>query len=79
MCRFVIKVLKKSYQITIVSPGGEKMIGEKRQKSFLHGGLKNYMIRFKEGMYKKLLNRKNVAYDESFLTINMKCLCNKCL
>ena len=53
------------------------MTGEKRQKLFLHGNLaiqyiENYM--FKEGMRKKLLNRKNVSYDESFLTINMKCL-----
>ena len=29
------------------------------------------MIRFKEGTHKKLLNRKNIAYEESFLTINM--------
>ena len=34
ICRFVIEVFKKSYQITIVSLGGEKMTGEKRQKYF---------------------------------------------
>ena len=34
ICRFVIEVFKKSYQITIVSLGGEKMTGEKRQKLF---------------------------------------------
>ena len=60
------------------------MTGEKRQKLFLHSSLsiqyiENYIIQIKEGTHKKLLNRKNVAYDESFLTINMKCLCNACL
>ena len=84
MCRFVVVVFKKSYQITIVSLGGEKMTGEKRKKLFLHGSLstqciENYIIQFKEGAHKKLHKRKNVAYDESFLTINMKCLCNACL
>ena len=39
--RFVIEVLKKSYEIIIVSLGVEKMTGEKRQKSFLHGSLSN--------------------------------------
>ena len=57
------------------------MTGEKRQKLFLHSSLsiqytENYIIQFKEGTHKKLLNSKNVAYDESFLTINMKCLHN---
>ena len=64
-----------------MSLGGEKMTEEKRQKLFLHSSLsiqyiENYVIQFKEGTHKKLLNRKNVAYDESFLTINIKCLCN---
>ena len=70
ICRFVIEVFIKSHQITIVSLGGEKMTGEKRQKLFLHGSLsiqyiENSIIQFKEGTHKKLLNRKNVAYDES--------------
>ena len=84
MCRFVIEVFKKSYQITIESLGGDKMTGEKRQKLFLHSNLsiqyfENYLIQFKEGTHKKLPNRKNVAYDESFPTVNMKYLCNACL
>ena len=60
MCRFVIELFKKSYQITIVSLGGEKMTGEKRQKLFLHSSLsiqyiENYMIQFKEGTHKNFL------------------------
>ena len=39
ICRLVIVVFKKSYQITIVSLEGEKMTGEKRQKLFLHSSL----------------------------------------
>ena len=60
------------------------MTGEKRQKSILRSSLsiqyiEIYIIQLKEGTHKKLLNRKNVANDESFLAINMKCLCNTCL
>ena len=60
MCRFAIELFKKSYQIAIVSLGGEKMTGEKQQKSFLSSSLsiqyiENYMIQFKERTYKKLL------------------------
>ena len=84
MCRFVIQLFKKSYKITIASLGGETMTGEKRQKSFLHSSLsiqyiENYMIPFKEGTHKKRHNRENVACDESFLILNMKCLCIACL
>ena len=32
-----------------------------------------------EGMYIKPSNRKSVAYDVSFLTVNMMCMCNDCL
>ena len=76
MCRFVIEVSKKSYQITIVSPGGEKMTEEKRQKLFLHNSfsiqyIENCMIQFKEGTHKKLLNRKNVAFIRGIKNIGL--------
>ena len=34
ICRFGIEVFKKSYQITIVSLGGEKMTGENDKHYF---------------------------------------------
>ena len=60
ICIFVIEVFKKSYQIIIVSLGGEKLTGEKRQKLFLHGSLsiqyiENYIIQLTEGTYKSFL------------------------
>ena len=63
ICRFVIKVFKKSYQIIVVSLGVEKMTGEKLQKSFLHSSLfiqniENYIIQFKEGTTKNVLIAK---------------------
>ena len=84
MCRFINEVFKTFIQVTIVNLRREKMTGENSEKLFLQGSLSIQYIEYnkiqlRKGTHEKLSNWKNVAYDVSFLTINMKCLCNASL
>ena len=43
---------------------------------FPYTNIENNQMHSYKGMYKKLSNRKSVAFDISFLVANMKCVCN---